>query len=445
MAKAAGFSSFKRRRGRGRAQMTAGPLPGLAAVGPARRASRQRVVRGKTTTAFGNDPNEQYQFQYKVVELDDLVASNTDTGAINPDYDPTLQPRDRTRVASRRQVDQAARAFVPAAVLVDFHQLDKGAPIVGDDNMVESGNGRTLALRRMRQLYPEQWQAYQAALRDNAAASGVSEEELARLENPILVRERLTAVDRAEFAREANTSAVLRMSTVETAEQDKRHLSDAALTNFEVREGQNIDNALRAASNRDFVRKFTGSLPPTERAAIMRGDGTLNRMGLWRIKAAMFARVFPGQSGERVAETFLESLDSRVKNFETGLAGALPAVARAEGQISAGARRRELDMSEDFSKSIDMLARLRESGTPVPDYLGQGSLFERETTPLQDRLIAHFNDVGRSSKKVREFFTGYAEAIDRSQNPNQLGLFGSGGGTETKEDIVNQLIERSKR
>lgn len=410
----------------------AGGGAGLTAVAP-----RPAGVGGETM-AFGQDPNSRYKFRWRAVSLDDLTPSNTDSGEINPDYDPSLQPRDRSRAASQRQIDQTARGFVPEAALVDFHQLDKGAPIVGDDLMVESGNGRTLAIRRMRQMYPERWQEYQAALPDYAAAAGIDREELDQVQDPVLVRERISDVDRSDFAREANESAVLRMSTQEQAMQDRRLLSDSALMNFEVRE-ESVDKALRRASNREFVQKFTGQLPANERAEVMRKDGTLNRQGIWRMKAAMIARVFPGQSGARVAETFTESLDSNVRNFERGIGGAMPALLRAEGQISSGARPDDLNMTSDFAASLDMLARLRENGTKVEDYLAQSSLFERETTPEQDRILRHFDQIGRSSKQIREFFIGYADAVNAADNPNQMALFSGGGGPQSKGDILDRL------
>jgi flagellar biosynthesis GTPase FlhF len=38
--------------------------------------------------AFGSDPSRICDFRYRVVELDELIASNTDQGGVNPAYDP---------------------------------------------------------------------------------------------------------------------------------------------------------------------------------------------------------------------------------------------------------------------------------------------------------------------------------------------------------------------
>ena len=83
------------------------------------------------------------------------------------------------------------------------------------------------------------------------------------MRDPVLVRERITPVDRARFAQEGNASAVLTMSPVETAARDAGHLPDQALANLAVGEAQSIDQALVSAANRPFVRAWMGTIPET--------------------------------------------------------------------------------------------------------------------------------------------------------------------------------------
>ena len=405
---------------------------------PARLAPR----RDSTTRAFGADPSRVYEFRYRVVALDALVTSNLDSGSVNPAYDPTLQPRQRQRSASQRQIEQAAAHLVPEALLWDFRSLDKGAPIVGDDLQVESGNGRALALRRARLAHPEQWEKYQAALRENLAAVGLSDDEIAGVDAPVLVRERVTQVaDRAAFAREANAPPVLQMSTLETAMVDATRISGVLVGNLAVREGQSIDLALRAKANEEFVRGFIGTLSENEAALLQRKDGTLAQAGIRRIKAALFVRTFEGEAGERLAETFLEALDSDIKNFENGLTASLPVLARAEHLISKNERAVE-SMTDDISRAIDMLARLKEQDMTVQNYLDATPIWGRETTSFQDDLLAYFHIVGRSSKKIREFFEGYAAEVEKAPSPDQLDLFGNPV-VVTKQEVFARLTKGS--
>ncbi len=394
---------------------------------------------GNETEAFGVDPNNRYRFRTRLVDLGNLVTSNLDNGAVNPDYPQELQPRLRNRAASKTQVDAVARDLVPESLVWDFHSLQQGTPIVGGDNVVESGNGRTMALRKAAEAYPEKWAEYQEVLRQNLAEYGLTEADMAGMSNPVLVRERITDTDRAGFAREANSPPVLSMSPLEQARVDAARLTTNHLQRLQVGDDQTIDEALRTSANSDFVKAFTGTLSDNERATIMRSDGTLNRQGLWRIKAAVFSKVFPGEAGERLSEAFLESLDSGIKNFETALSGALPRLAHAENLIATGQRKRDLSMSGDLSRAVDMLARLRESKIKVSDYLAQGALFGRELTHNQERLLGHLDRVSRSPKAIRSLFERYAQTVIDQPDPNQMTMFGVGG--LDYEQMLSKLLE----
>ena len=383
--------------------------------------------------AYGSDPTRAYRMRYRLVDLDELVPSNLDNGAINRAYDAALQPRQRDRIASQVQIAQVARSLTPDALLTDFKQLDKGTPIIGGEDMcVESGNGRVLALRKARETFPARWDAYQNQLRDVVGSFGIAPTELAGMRSPILVRERVDRVDRAAFAREANAPPVLQMSTLEHVRVDARRLTDDTLLRLSVRDDQSIDLALRSRGNQSFVRDFIQTLAENERATLMRADGTLNQQGIWRIKAALFTRVFPGDAGQRLAETFCESLDGTTKHFEQAVAGTLPALVRAHSRISSGQRSAELDLSADIAVSLDMLARLREQELPVGVYLEQSTLFARELTPFQETMLRHFDSIGRSPKVIRSFLSAYAQAIEDAPHPDQRDLFGASGLTKAQ-------------
>jgi hypothetical protein len=100
-------------------------------------------------------------------------------------YDQAIQPRQRgDRTASDVQIAEIASRLDPER-LGDSAEADRGAPIVGPDGMVESGNGRVMAIRRAYQSVPESAQRYRQWLADQ----GYNVEGIA---NPVLVRRRLT-------------------------------------------------------------------------------------------------------------------------------------------------------------------------------------------------------------------------------------------------------------
>ena len=151
------------------------PSPILAgAEQVAAAAPLEAIAPRATSTARGiSDPSQVYEFRYRAVPLDELVTSHTPSFGENPAYPRELQPRIRDRAASRLQVDQIAQRLEPDALLEDVGQLDRGPMIVGPDNVVESGNGRTMALRMARDERPQRFGAYEARLRQLAPRYGV--------------------------------------------------------------------------------------------------------------------------------------------------------------------------------------------------------------------------------------------------------------------------------
>ena len=392
---------------------------------------------GEETNATGPDPAKPFKFRYKVVDLDDLEPSHHANLVANPNFPKELQPRMRTREASRQQILKIASKLQPDALIDDFKTLDRGPMIVGPDNVVESGNGRTIALLVAREEFPARYKAYTDAVRARAVEFGI--EGIEDIDAPVLVRERLTDIDRVKFTALANQSTVLTMSPVEQALQDAGGITDASLSGLQVGETQSIDQALRGSVNRPMVTAFLARLPENERAALIDSQGNLNQTGLQRIKAAIFTKVFPGEEGQRLTTTFFESVDPQIKTIESSLFDALPQLAKAEGLTKSGQRVADLSLGEDLAKSVDMLARLKQEGMTVEEFLGQSGLFERELTPHQEKILAYLGENGRSRKRVREGIKLYAIAVQESPHPDQGSFFGDA--RESKSEILERIFK----
>lgn len=404
------------------------------------------------TTATGADPNKPYEFRFRVMPLDEVVAShvNPRNPSPNPAYTaPGLQPRDRSAMASREQILSGARQLQPDDLLYDTRTLDRGPMIVGPDRLVESGNGRTLMLQLARDQFPERWQAYQAALSDEEtlARAGLSRRDLQGIQDPVLVRERVTPLDegqRANFALEANAPTVLGSSLVENAAADTRLINDEALGRLQIGEEQGINEALQSSDNKTLVDDFLAGLG-NEGARLRDPEGGLTRNGLERLQAALFAKVFGvGETGTRLIRTFFESPDPTIANVRKGVLAGLGDLAHLEGRVRSGAADPGLSLADDLSKATDMLARLRLKGQSAARYVEQGQLFGRELTPLQEQLLVHLEAAGRSPRLVKEFITGYAARAADAPPPGQAGLFGDMlgdlGGGPTKEGILDAVM-----
>lgn len=399
--------------------------PGTTRFGPgpvpAREGAEEVVGVGATARAFGPDPSDVYDMRYRVVELDDLIPSHTEAFDINPLYPQELQPRIRDRAAAKLQVGRIINEFTPDALLVDQFALDRGPMIIGSDNVVESGNGRVIALNTMRREHPEKFASYEQGLRGMVSQYGIDPAQLEGMTSPVLVRERTTPVDRVSFTRMANDPSVLAMSPLEQAIQDSQSINLRGL--WVPDETGNIDAILRSASNRDFVSRFLAGLPSNVQASLVDDAGQLNVMGLERIKAAMFARTYPSDAGLSLTETFFESIEPQIKNIESGLMASLPKMAQMEDLIRAGERAPELSIAEDLAKTVDVFARLKEQGMKVTDYLDQITLWERELNPFQEELLRHIDGMSRSPKQIREFIGEYADRVIASPSLQQDAMF----------------------
>lgn len=389
---------------------------------------------GVIVDAYGADPNKKYQVRYELREVDELVTSNTDSGAVNPAYPQELQPRDRTRMASRQQINEIAGKFQPDGFLVEFHSLDRGAPIIGEDNAVESGNGRTMAIRQLAHEDSEKYKEYKQRLREIARERGIDPREIDTMKAPVLVRVRQSDVDRVAFTEDANTRAGLDMSDTERSKSDARRISTGDLMNFTST--GSIDQDLKRTDNRTFVRAFVAELPANERAAVMDRTGDLTQTGVKRIKAAMFTRVYDDQ---QLADRIFESNDDDMKNISNGMMGSLGRVARAEELARSGQRNPDLTISHDVAVAVDTLGTVKAGGKmSVEEYLNQGNMFGAAITPTQRKILIALHERRRSGKHVEELLSNWASLVEQQPDPHQTGMFGNT--SLTKDELVDRWL-----
>ena len=85
--------------------------------------------------------------KYGLIEMNDLVTSHGDDLERNGAYPAELQPRERERAGAHARNLQLEKELNPKLLMGDVNAA-AGAPIVSPGGVVESGNGRTIALRR---------------------------------------------------------------------------------------------------------------------------------------------------------------------------------------------------------------------------------------------------------------------------------------------------------
>jgi hypothetical protein len=416
---------------------------------------------GRPTEAFGLNPRDKYQFTHRIVDMADLQASNTLAGGINPNYDPALQPRDRSRASSQAQIDKLAGRMIPEYMTEDMRRIDTGSPIIDANGNVLSGNGRLIAMQRQIDTpgtYPGKADAMRAEAIRRAEELGIDPAAVRDMKNPVVVRLLDDPnIDPVAFAKEANASTTLRMSPMEQARVDAMDLPADFGTRMDTGDGSSIDLALRNKANKPLIDEFIGTIPENERGGILTAEGGLNPMGLYRLKAAIFTQTFPTEEGQRMARSLLDSVEPDLVSVQTGIAGALPVLSKAAGQTRTGARGAHLDPTGDIATTVDTLARVRSYG-PFADikpanrvdvFLEQANAFTGDTradkpvvislTPQQKVLLKHINGIASKPRIVKSFFGEIARLIDESAAPGQGGLFGGDPSQDfTLEDIYNR-------
>lgn len=324
--------------------------------------------------------------QYALVEASSLVTSQTLDGRTNPAYPQELQPRDRSRGTSLEQIRSIAQRLRPA-LLGEGPQASTGAPIISSDGIVESGNGRTLALQevyrqsagldQVSQSGP-QAQAYRAFLAEQGyPVEGMSE--------PVLVRVRqgeATIEDRAEIAREANERDTLGMSATEQAMSDSAALSPGTLGLWR---GGEVD----AAANREFVRSFIGEVVgETDRAGMIAADGSMSQDATRRIRAALLARAFGDAD---LVATLIEATDTNIKAIGGALMDVAPAWAQMRANAEAGLIDASVDQTAALLEAVRLVDRARREGVKVADLVSQTDIFSGEAaTPMAEGFLRLF-------------------------------------------------------
>jgi len=386
--------------------------PGVTAAPP-----RAPITAGTEQIRIHTPAGRSIAAEPQVVELRDLVPSHTDDMALNPAYPhgEGVQPRDRTRDASIAQIRDIAGNLEPERLRTS-PEAGNGAPIVDGENVVESGNGRVLALR---QVYGDPALAEKAAAyRAMLEAQGL---DVAGFQQPVLVSRRVTALDpeaRRSFVREANSTTALTMGAAERARLD----ADLAGRALDLYQGGDVT----AAANTPFVRAFMQGVPAAERGSLIAGDGTLSGEGARRLRGAVLARAYGDEMGP-LLDRILEGEAEGLRNIAGALQDVAPRwaamrLASERGEIAPG-----LDTTADLLAAVRTVSLSREKRIPVADLLAQTDL---DAPPLTDQsralLASMYRDPGYRNAAGRESLAnrlaGYLdEAMQTRPEPDLFG------------------------
>jgi hypothetical protein len=336
-------------------------------------------------------------------------------------------------MASELQINRIVQKLEPE-FLGESPKVSEGAPIVGKDGIVESGNARTIALQRLYEQKHKNAELYKNWIKDNAEKFGIDKETLETAKNPVLVRIRQTDIDRVKFTQEANEQAVAAMSASEQAQADAKRLTGRLMEVFAPSETGEI----LTPANRQFVDAFFSEVvSEAEKGKYITKDGSISQEGVTRIRNAVFAKAY-GDTG--AIEKLAESTDVNVKNQINAMLIAAPRIMRIKDAIDKG-ELYNLDISPELAAAMNKLSYLRETGQTVDTYLRQMSFVE-DLSPLAKEVLYVFDKHKRSSKRIASILQAYADSVELAGNPNQQTIFAQNA--PSKEEIWTRAVRKAE-
>jgi hypothetical protein len=382
-------------------------MPEIAAPRQATSATAAPQSSGTVYTPSGMKVDTQFE----VVDLagpNAPVVSHTQDFTANPNFPAELQPRDRGRAASEAQVTKMAGDLNPERL--GSGGVGEGAPIIGPDGIVESGNGRTLAVQRAHQAGGKKSQEYKAWL----AAQGY---DTTGMQAPMLVRRRTSEMapeERAAFVQEANAGPGLKMSAVEQAAADAGRVTDDVLDLYR-------GGALDGPENRDLARAFVGKMGAGEVGALAAKDGTLSLEGAKRMASAMLSKAFGGDSA--VVSRLLETGDEGIKALGRALTDAAPGIARLKAAIARGDVSADFDPTKPLLDAVRVVEQARKAGQPISGILAQVDAFNPLHPMTETFLKAAYGDnLKRASYgKASEALKTYLDEAGRQTGGDMFG------------------------
>lgn len=303
---------------------------------------------------------QRVDVEYQVVEADDLIASNRAGMERDPRYLADLQPRDRTRAALDMQVQRIGRELEPELVGRSASTAD-GAPIVGPDGMVESGNGRALGILRAYGEGGERATAYRQFLTDEGF-------DVEGMRQPVLVRRRTTEMDdaaRVRFAQEAGRSPVASTSASERAAVDASRLDGRLL---DLYRGGPLDGE----ANGDFVTSVMRDVIGGDEAnGMVNAFGQLSVEGRERIQGALVRSAYDDPS---LVTALMEDGDEAIAGFGGALKEAAGEMARLRSKVQDGSVSPEADLSGPVRDAVRLVRLARQKGQPIRVVAAQGDI-----------------------------------------------------------------------
>lgn len=380
-------------------------------------AAAPRAVGNKATVTIPATRNK-VEVQDELLDLADVKFAEGE-----------LQNRDRSRPQTQQFLRRFTSEFDPEGLGED-RSTDRGAPIINKDNVILSGNGRTMGLEEIYEKYPEQAEKYRQFLRDNGW-------DIEGIERPFLARRLLSDVDEREFVTGSNEADIAALSPPEQAAQDAQDiLKPAVLAKYN-------GGDLKAAKNDAFVSAFLAEMSPQQRENAMDDKGNISAQALKRIENALLYKAY-GQAG-RASDVFISKAMERSDDDTKTLTNALVEVAndwiKFQQAIKAGEIDKKYDITGKLMEAVATVSDIKSSGNSVSGALRSEDMITPMDPFVKEILAAFHNDkLTRmlSKKAIAEKLQDYTDiAANQQAAPDMFGKAETPSAREVWKRIEN--------
>jgi predicted RNA methylase len=388
---------------------------------------------------------------YFVMPAAETKTSHRWDGSTNPDYDQSLQPRDRSLPQYRKQSQNIAQnldfdmmAFFPGSETPATTARD-GAPTTDLAGNTITGNGRDNAVVMAYQLGFPSASRYAARFAEKAELFGIDPEAVKKVTQPVLKRAIVSNIAKEaliRFSQESNESQAMGTNSIEQAAVDAGRLTPQLLALFDP--AYHLDSA----KNLPFLQAFQQSViegRTRDNISDKANVGNLSRADLVkRVRLSLFSFAYQSsEEGRAALERMAGESEDNGRNITNALLTVSPLIARLQAGIREGSRV-DLDIApqlaraaQDISEAIANRPKKQGTKAALADLLAQRGF---EDDPLVRDITAWMVENRSSRERMEQVLTNYVEAVNRIGDPRNGDMF---GGEQPTRETIWQLAKKS--
>ena len=375
-------------------------------------------------------PNNTLNVKYKVVDLNSLIYSNKPNGEINLNYPQKYQPRDRQNdlIGLQTIIDNAYN-LDPNKLIYDAGGITSGAPVIIENGVVISGNGRSMSLEL----------AYANNKTDNyinELKTKFSHYDYSNINKPVLVREitdQLTEKELLLLAKRTNVEQVDSYTALENIKIDASTL----LENQTILLYKGGD--LTSKDNLPFISEFFKDLPNTQLKKYLNNEN-LTLDGYKKIDSAIVYAAY--ENDKLVSQMYIDLKNDIKKTLVNSLIDVAPKLIELKRLIKQQITDPEFDISKNISDAFDLI--YTQDKELLKTFLND-PVFNREfkTNPITETIVrGFFKNENTFDKLLTQndiilFLNNY---LDSALKTRSIGLFAG----DIQQSKPKNLLDNAK-